>query len=181
MRTWCRRCWPGRRPQFGWPVLAQLLAEVSSGVESKKLKEMPAVAPQHEEIPGCASARTVFSAAVFCSDYGPQRDYAKLSATGHAGQGGAALCLEILELDADSSRLGRRRHLRRLAARGGNPPHLLKVGPRRDVMVANTTHDPPTPLANAVSLYLQIPEARLLIADVDGHQSLAVVEMRLRD
>jgi hypothetical protein len=39
-------------------------------------------------------------------------------------------------------------------------------------MVANTTHDPPTPLTNAVSLYLQIPEARLLIADVDGHQSL---------
>ena len=39
-------------------------------------------------------------------------------------------------------------------------------------MVANPTHDPPTPLANAVSVCLQIPEARLLIADVDGHQSL---------
>ncbi len=39
-------------------------------------------------------------------------------------------------------------------------------------MVANATHDPPTPLTNAVSVYLQIPEARLLIADVDGHQSL---------
>ena len=48
----------------------------------------------------------------------------------------------------------------------------MKVGPHRDVMVANPTHDPPTPLTNAASVYLQIPEARLLIADVDGHQSL---------
>jgi hypothetical protein len=39
-------------------------------------------------------------------------------------------------------------------------------------MVSNATHDPATPLANAVSVYLQIPEARLLIADVDGHQSM---------
>ena len=48
----------------------------------------------------------------------------------------------------------------------------MKVGPHREVMVANPTHDPPTPLTNAVSIYLQIPEARLLIADVDGHQSM---------
>ena len=53
-----------------------------------------------------------------------------------------------------------------------NPPHQLKVGPHRNVMVSNPTHDPATPLANAVSVWLQIPQARLLIADVDGHQSL---------
>jgi hypothetical protein len=40
-------------------------------------------------------------------------------------------------------------------------------------MVANGTHDPATPLINALSVWLQIPDARLLIADVDGHQSLA--------
>ena len=39
-------------------------------------------------------------------------------------------------------------------------------------MVANGTHDPPTPLVNALSVWLQIPDARLLIANVDGHQSL---------
>jgi hypothetical protein len=39
-------------------------------------------------------------------------------------------------------------------------------------MVASPTHDPATPLINALSLWLQIPDARLLIADVDGHQSL---------
>jgi hypothetical protein len=39
-------------------------------------------------------------------------------------------------------------------------------------MVVNATHDPPTPLINALAVWLQIPEARLLIADVDGHQAL---------
>jgi hypothetical protein len=39
-------------------------------------------------------------------------------------------------------------------------------------MVANTTRDPATPLINALSVWLQIPDARLLIADVDGHQSV---------
>ena len=40
-------------------------------------------------------------------------------------------------------------------------------------MVANPTHDSQTPLINALAVWLQIPDARLLIADVDGHQSLA--------
>jgi TAP-like protein len=39
-------------------------------------------------------------------------------------------------------------------------------------MVASRTHDPATPLINALSTWLQILDARLLIADVDGHQSL---------
>jgi hypothetical protein len=38
-------------------------------------------------------------------------------------------------------------------------------------MVANPTYDPATPLSNALSVWLQIPRARLLIAEVDGHQS----------
>ncbi|MNC88689.1 TAP-like protein [compost metagenome] len=41
-------------------------------------------------------------------------------------------------------------------------------------MVLNAAHDPPTPLANALSIYLQIPESRLLIADADGHQGLVL-------
>ena len=57
-----------------------------------------------------------------------------------------------------------------------NPPHKLKVGPHRNVMVSNSTHDPATPLANALSVWLPIPEARLLIADADGHQSLPLSE-----
>ena len=53
-----------------------------------------------------------------------------------------------------------------------NPPHMLQVGPHPNVLVANNTHDPATPLPYALSVWFQIPRAPLLIADVDGHQSM---------
>ncbi|HLH21274.1 MAG TPA: alpha/beta hydrolase [Chloroflexota bacterium] len=55
-----------------------------------------------------------------------------------------------------------------------DPAHQLhgRPGSHPNVIVANATHDPPTPLISALSVWLQIPDARLLIADVDGHQSL---------
>jgi hypothetical protein len=110
---------------------------------------------------------------VFCSDYGPQRDYAKLAATGDMLAKAAPRFVwkfwNSSPIANASAGVGVCVGWPREAA---NPPHLLQVGPHRDVMVANPTHDPATPLTNAVSVYLQIPEARLLIADVDGHQSL---------
>ena len=132
------------------------------------------MAPQHQlTIPRCASARTASVRGVFCSDYGPQRDYAKLAAIGDMLAKTAPRFVwkfwNSSPIANASAGVGVCVGWPREAA---NPPHLLKVGPHRDVMVANPTHDPPTPLTNAVSVYLQIPEARLLIADVDGHQSL---------
>ena len=53
-----------------------------------------------------------------------------------------------------------------------NPPHGLHVGPHPNVLVANGTHDPATPLVAGVTVWAQIPQAKLLIADVDGHQVL---------
>jgi hypothetical protein len=61
-----------------------------------------------------------------------------------------------------------------------NPPHPLRAGLHPNVMVASPTHDPATPLVNALSVWLQIPDARLLIADVDGHQSLRPASCRIR-
>src|SRR5262249_60189758 len=55
-----------------------------------------------------------------------------------------------------------------------NPPHRLQVGAHPNVLVANPTRDPAPALGNALALWLQIPEARLLIADVDGHEALAL-------
>src|SRR5262249_60184750 len=52
------------------------------------------------------------------------------------------------------------------------PPHSLQVGSHANVMVATSAYDSQTPLINALAVWLQIPDARLLIADVDGHQSL---------
>ena len=47
-------------------------------------------------------------------------------------------------------------------------------GDQPNVLVANGTHDPATPLVAAISVWSQIPQAHLLIADVDGHQVLPV-------
>ena len=48
----------------------------------------------------------------------------------------------------------------------------MQIESHPNVIVANTTHDSQTPLINALSVWPQIPDARLLIADADGHQSL---------
>ena len=58
-------------------------------------------------------------------------------------------------------------------SQASNQPHHLAVGSHPNVMVANGTHDPATPLIDALSVWLQISDARLLIADVDGHQTIA--------
>jgi hypothetical protein len=110
---------------------------------------------------------------VLCADYGPQRDYAALLAAG-------------TELTARAPRFAWKFWDATPVAHGTagvgdcvgwpmearNPPHRLPSHLHRNVMVANPTHDPATPLANALSVWLQIPDARLLIADTDGHQSV---------
>jgi hypothetical protein len=53
-----------------------------------------------------------------------------------------------------------------------NPPHRLQVGSHPNVIAANPTHDPSTALRNALAVWLQIPNARLRIADADGHEAL---------
>src|SRR5262249_5664643 len=111
--------------------------------------------------------------AVFCGDYGPKNDYAALRAAGDA------IALKVPRFawrvwDATPTAhaavgvgvcvgwpLGTR-----------HPPHHLQVGAHPNAMVANPTHDPSTALSNALAVWLQIPEARLLIADVDGHEAL---------
>ena len=61
-----------------------------------------------------------------------------------------------------------------------NPPHKLKVGPHRNVMVSNSTHDPATPLANALSVWLPIPEARTPDRRRRWASEPALVQVRLR-
>jgi len=53
-----------------------------------------------------------------------------------------------------------------------NPPHVLNVGPHPNVLVANDLHDPATSIVYARAVWAQIPQARLLTADADGHQSM---------
>jgi pimeloyl-ACP methyl ester carboxylesterase len=164
----------GEDPHFGWPMVTQMLAEVSSSGESKKLEEIAkALDLSTNDDPALRLGKDALMRGVFCSDYGPQRDYAKLVATGDMLAKVAPRFVwkfwNSSPIENASAGVGVCVGWPREAA---NPPHLLTVGPHRDVMVANPTHDPATPLTNALSVYLQIPEARLLIADVDGHQSM---------
>ncbi len=163
----------GRDPNLGWPAVAQMLAQVSAG-DTSALDALTAGAPTGGTAgdPSLQAGKTGLFLGVLCSDGGPQPDYAAFvdgataiasrvprfawkfwDATPQAhGTAGVGDCIGW-PLDA------------------GNPPHILQVGPHPNVLVANSTHDSSTPLTNAISVWSQIPDARLLIADVDGHQS----------
>lgn len=163
----------GDEPQFGWPMVAQLIAEVSSG-ERKMLKEIAgALTLSASDDPWLRVGKDGLFRGVICSDYGPQRDYAKLAETGEMVAKVAPRFLwkfwDASPMEHASAGIGDCVGWPREAR---NPPRPLKAAPNRNVMVLNATHDPPTPLANAMSIWLQIPEARLVVADADGHQAL---------
>ena len=102
---------------------------------------------------------------VLCSDFGPQDDFAALAADNALLAQQAPHFAWLYSLELPGSCAGWPRE-------ATNPPHRLQVGPHPNVLVANPTHDPATPLVAAVAVWSQIPEARLLIADTDGHQAL---------
>jgi pimeloyl-ACP methyl ester carboxylesterase len=166
----------GRDPKFGWPAIAQMLAEVLAG-DASKVDEMAgasaAFMSMASDDPWLRAGKNALIPGVLCADWGPQRDYAAFAGAAEAvarqaprfawrfwdstpvahGTAGVGDCVGWP-----------------FAAR--NPPHRLNIGSHANVMVANSTHDSQTPLVDALSIWLQIPDARLLIADVDGHQSL---------
>lgn len=161
-------------PGFGWPVLTQLLSEVRAGNTETldSLSGATSLASTASD-PWLVAGKNGLFAGVFCSDYGPQLDYAALANYAAAvaaeaphfawkfwdanplahASAGVGVCLGWPEAAV-------------------NPPHRLQVGPHPTVLVANSSYDSATPLTNALSVWLQVPRARLLIADVNGHQSL---------
>lgn len=165
----------GDDPQLGWPVAAQLVAEVSSGdmITLKEIEGALALSTNRDE--WLKVGKDGLFRGVICSDYGPQRNFTELARTGDMLAGAAPRFLwkywNSSPMENASAGVGVCVGWPRDAR---NPPHTLDVGPHPNVMVLNTTHDPPTPLANALSIWLQIPRARLAIADVDGHQALVL-------
>jgi pimeloyl-ACP methyl ester carboxylesterase len=164
----------GRDAQLGWPALAQMLAQASRG-DTAALDKLTAAASLGAAAadPWIVAGVSGLMAGVLCADFGAQRDYAALIAAGAA-------------VARQAPRFAWRFWDAAPVAHGGtgvgdcmgwpsaaaNPPHSLRVVSHPNVMVANNTHDPPTPLINALAVWLQIPDARLLIAEADGHQSL---------
>jgi pimeloyl-ACP methyl ester carboxylesterase len=164
----------GSDPELGWPAVAQMLAQVSTG-DTSLLDALAAAAgtPGGAGDPSLLAGKSGLFLGVVCGDYGPQRDYAALI-DGSTAIGGKAPRFAWKFWDATPQ-----------AHRGPgdgdcigwpfdatNPPHLLQVGPHPNVLIANSVHDSSTPLTNAINVWSQIPDARLLISDVDGHQSL---------
>jgi pimeloyl-ACP methyl ester carboxylesterase len=166
----------GLDPEFGWPAIAKMLADVDAG-QTDALKALTATASiaSRAEDPRIRAGKNGLFPGVICSDYGPQTDYAQLVAEGNAI---AKLAPRFAWKFWDAAPIPH-------ATVGvgdcvawpkpaSYPPHRLNVGTHPNVMVASPTHDPATPLANALSVWLQIPQARLLVADVGGHQSLTL-------
>jgi pimeloyl-ACP methyl ester carboxylesterase len=162
----------GRHPQLGWPAIAQMLAQTSRGDMSalNKLAEAASLSSIAAD-PWVAAGTIGLLAGVQCSDFGPQGDYAALDAAGAARAPRFAWRFwDAAPISHGATGVGDCVGWRSEAS---NPPHRLQVGSHPNVMVANGTHDPATPLIDALSVWLQIPDARLLIADVDGHQTIA--------
>jgi pimeloyl-ACP methyl ester carboxylesterase len=134
----------------GWPVAAGILAQ-------------PATTPTDTNQP--AGPAGLFRG-VMCADFGPQVDYEGLAAD-------AALMAAV------APRFGAWQYWDTVGACVGwpgaatYPPHRLQVGSHPNVLVANTTRDPATPLVGALAVQAQIPDSRLLIAHADGHQAWA--------
>lgn len=151
----------GRNPDLGWHFIADTLASLAQD-------DGPAASPEAAagtDDPELVSGELGLFRGVLCADYGPQDDVAALAADNAALARQAPHFAWLYSLELPGSCAGWPRP-------ASNPPHRLQVGAHPNVLVANPTHDPATPLVAAVAVWSQIPQARLLIADVDGHQAL---------
>jgi pimeloyl-ACP methyl ester carboxylesterase len=165
----------GSDPNLGWPAIAKMLAELSRGDTSTldKLTKAASIGSSAAD-PWVDAGESGLSAGVQCSDFGTQHDYAALLAAGVAvARRTPRFAWRFWDAAPAAHSATGVGDCVGWPVEATNPPHRLQVGPHPNVMVASPTHDPATPLINALSLWLQIPDARLLIADVDGHQSLA--------
>jgi len=161
----------GRDPQIGWPVIAQIIARARDG-DPAALRGATDLGGAAEDAWLRAGKDGMFRG-VFCGDYGPQDDYAALLATGEtAAQKAPRFAWRFWDATPTAHGTAGIGICVGWPLEARNPPHRLQMGPHPNVMVANPTHDPSTALSNALAVWLQIPEARLLLSDTDGHEAL---------
>lgn len=167
----------GNDPDFGWAMIARMLKEVAAG-DNTTLDSLTRVAAGantvvgQAEDPAISAGKSGVFLGVLCGAWGPQNDHAALleassTVTSVAPRFAWKFWDPTPQAHATASVVG----CAGWPTAAGDPPHRLEVGTHPNVMVANPTYDPATPLSNAASIWLQIPEARLLIAEADGHQS----------
>jgi pimeloyl-ACP methyl ester carboxylesterase len=165
----------GSNPDDGWwQMLAQVMADIRSG-DTATLESLTGVAALASTAsdPWVVAGKNGLFPGVLCATFGPQNDYAAIRAAGEAvAQQAPRFTWKFWDANPLSHGTAGVGDCVGWPLAATNPPHPLDVGAHPNVLVANPTHDPATPLANALSVWLQIPRARLLLADVGGHQSL---------
>ncbi len=172
----------GSEPEAGWPFIARLLAQVNAGnlsglktiLSSMSLGETS----QDQEL---RAGKNALFAGVLCADYGPQHNYASFYKRAVAiSRRAPRFAWKFWDSTPIAHASAGVLDCAGWPLPASYPPHRLRVALHPNVTVANPTHDPATPLANALSVWMQIPDARLLIADADGHQSLIVSQCAYR-
>jgi pimeloyl-ACP methyl ester carboxylesterase len=164
----------GRHPQLGWPLIANLLAQAVSG-DTSALEALAGGAPPDsaDGDPWVRAGSDGLYYGVLCADFGPQRDYAAFTAGAEAiARRAPRFAWRFWDATSDAHGTAGVGDCIGWPFEARNPPHRLQVGSHPNVLVATNAYDSQTPLVNALAVWLQIPEARLLIADADGHQSL---------
>jgi pimeloyl-ACP methyl ester carboxylesterase len=172
----------GSSPEYGWSFIARLLAQVNAGnmSELKKIVKSMSLGETSAD-PQLRAGKSGLFSGVFCSDYGPQRDYASFQRQAIAiSRRAPRFAWKFWDSTPIAHASAGVLDCAGWPLPASYPPHRLQVGLHRNVMVANPTHDPATPLTAALSVWMQIPDARLLIADVDGHQSLILSQCAYR-
>jgi pimeloyl-ACP methyl ester carboxylesterase len=163
----------GRDPDLGWPAVAQMLAQVSAG-DTAALKALTSGAPTGGAAtdPSLQAGKTGLFLGVVCGDGGPMSDYTALNDAAKAIAARSPLfAWKLWDATPQAHGTPGAGDCIGWPLKTGNPPHILQVGSHANVLVANSTHDSSTTLTNAVSIWSQIPDAHLMVADVDGHQS----------
>jgi pimeloyl-ACP methyl ester carboxylesterase len=164
----------GADPAGGWPVVAQLLAELKDG-DTTTLEAVTSVVElgSTSADPWERAGKNGLFPGVLCASFGPQRDYqALLEAYDAIAQQAPQFAWKFWDANPLAHGTAGIGDCVGWPLEATNPPHRLEVDAQPNVLVANPTHDPATPLTHALSVWLQIPQAHLLIVDVDGHQSL---------
>jgi pimeloyl-ACP methyl ester carboxylesterase len=170
----------GNDPEYGWRMVARMLAEVIAG-KTTTLDEVSKVAAgantvaAKDEDPAVTAGKSGIFLGVLCGSWGPQDDYAALQqASATAERVAPKLAWKYWDPTPQAHATASVAGCAGWPIAAGDPPHRLRVGSHPNVMVANASYDPATPLINAASVWTQVPEARLLVAEADGHQSLIV-------
>jgi pimeloyl-ACP methyl ester carboxylesterase len=165
----------GSNPDDGWwQLLAQMMAEVRNG-DTATLDQLTGVANlgSTAEDPWVVAGKNGLFPGVLCASFGPQDDYEAIRAAGdEVARQAPRFAWKFWDANPLSHGTAGVGDCVGWPLAASNPPHPLDVGAHPNVLVANPTHDPATPLINALSVWMQIPHARLLLADVGGHQSL---------